>query len=834
MVTKKEDDFLKKLENLSKAKHKDIEQVYDYNKVIRCISSEHEDKNPSMVIFKDKALCQSCGYTIPNNEEAKPYKSKIRDLILKEVIDESEKENIEDFSNKRKYNLEILKKLRIGYFNLNVFNKLLVKWGMINLDKAGLINKKHCMFINKIIIPINESHFTCKPGGVSIKKSNKLPYIIDGESPVIICEGECDAIALHHIYKNQKIIALCGAQSQKPLKDITEEKVWLCFDNDEAGEKAEYKATLSLKTKTLSKVYFNNKFKDIDEVWREYKDDSIKNIKVNEFKPKDLLIPKDFTPITKEEYKKIIIENFPRLWDVVDVCLSVISVNKLKEWTDPVNVNLVGAPSSEKTTAASFFYNIEGLTYKSDDFTPKCFVSHSVTVTKDELNEIDLLPRIKDMCFITPELAPLFSKRKEDLTEVIGILTRVFDGEGLQTDSGAQGRRGYEGEYLFSMLGATTPLPKTAWNIMGRMGSRMFFYYVPDYDPEDEMLNNIINGDKSYGNKLKICKEASIRMIQSIFINGQKRDIEWNNKENDDDVCKVIVNCSRLLARLRASIQVWEDEYKNEVLYETPLIEKPMRIVNVFLNIAKGHAITEGRNYTTKEDVVMIPKIMASTMPEDRMNAFDVFLSHFSDFVCDENQKELKELSLKEVAKIMCVSEKVARKTLKTLEVLQIIEIIRKEELFDSYQGTTHKDYFVLNKEVQIWLKNILSVFPFFSSVKSTFLMPSELPKIKLLLLKDKTQALLTLAKSGKVLEEIYNGINWESAQYIVEEEKKTQYIDLNDKFITFLVENPKSSFLEIQNYLNLTEEKTKALIDMRLINGDIIEIEKDRYKILE
>ena len=535
-------------------------------------------------------------------------------------------------------------------------------------------------------------------------------------------------------------MALCGCQSQTPLKDITEKEVWICFDNDDAGEKAEYKATQILKGKKIKKIVFDRQFKDIDLVWRKWLEVSINQIKIEGYKPKDILLDKDYEPIIKEEYRKVIVKNFPDLWWVVDLCLSIICINKLREWTDPVNVNLVGPPSSEKTTAASFFYNIEGLTYKSDDFTPKAFVSHAVTVTKEELNKIDLLPRIKDMCFITPELGPIFSKRKEDLAEMIGILTRVFDGEGLQTDSGSQGRRGYEGEYLFTMLGATTPLSKTVWNLMGKMGSRMFFCHVPDIDPSEDMLNSIIHNEKSYGKKLKECKDVSRRMIFSIFNDGQKRNVDWDVEKNEENATKIIVNCARLLCNLRGAIQVWEDDYKDEVLYESPLIEKPMRIVNIFQNIAKGHAISEGRNYITLEDVWMIPMITTSTMPEDRLTALKVFLEDYEQV-----------LDIEEIADKMRVSKKVARKTMKTLEVLRIIE---DSEL----NNISHKKGFILNEQSRKYIKNILSVFPNSASVKgdSVFYIPSLDQKKNYVKYKNEinTDIGLTLGEKGKSLKE--------------------------------------------------------------------------------
>ncbi|MCD4666709.1 hypothetical protein K8R47_02770, partial [archaeon] len=149
---------------------------------------------------------------------------------------------------------------------------------------------------------------------------------------------------------------------------------------------------------------------------------------------------------TIKELKEVVEKNFPEMWLPTSACLSVIATLKLKDLSDPVGLNLQGAPSSTKTTILSFFYDINGITYKTDNFTPKSFVSHA-NIGDKELLKIDLLPKIKNKTVIVPELAPIFGKRKEDLTENLSILTRVFDGEGLETDSGTKGRRGYSGDY---------------------------------------------------------------------------------------------------------------------------------------------------------------------------------------------------------------------------------------------------------------------------------------------------------------------------------------------------------------------------------------------------
>jgi len=149
---------------------------------------------------------------------------------------------------------------------------------------------------------------------------------------------------------------------------------------------------------------------------------------------------------TIEEVKSVVLTNFPDVWNEAKACMSVIATLLLEDLSDPTGLNLIGSPSSKKTTVLDFFYNLEGITFNTDNFTPKSFVSHA-NIKKEELEEIDLLPKIKDRCMIIPELAPIFGKRKEDLVENMSILTRVFDGRGLWTDSGSKGHRGYGGEY---------------------------------------------------------------------------------------------------------------------------------------------------------------------------------------------------------------------------------------------------------------------------------------------------------------------------------------------------------------------------------------------------
>ncbi len=196
---------------------------------------------------------------------------------------------------------------------------------------------------------------------------------------------------------------------------------------------------------------------------------------------------------TIDKVRQVVTDNFGSdVWFVTDACLSVAATLLLQDISNPTGLNLIGGPSSIKTTVLSFFSNIKGIVYETDNFTPKAFVSHATNVKRENLAKIDLLPRIRYKLMIIPELAPIFGKRKEDLVENISILTRVFDGQGYWHDSGTQGGRGYHGDYLFAWLAASTPLDFRVWKLMGKLGSRWLFLNMPESERGDSEATGIL------------------------------------------------------------------------------------------------------------------------------------------------------------------------------------------------------------------------------------------------------------------------------------------------------------------------------------------------------
>jgi hypothetical protein len=142
--------------------------------------------------------------------------------------------------------------------------------------------------------------------------------------------------------------------------------------------------------------------------------------------------------------RAVIKEHFPGLWPAVEAGLAACATLLLADNANPTALIYVGAAGSGKTTVASLFADHDR-SYRSDNFTPASFVSQAANRSGKDLAKVDLLPRIKHKVLVTPELAPMFRGKQDELATRFAIVTRVLDGQGLLTDSGTHGQRGYRG-----------------------------------------------------------------------------------------------------------------------------------------------------------------------------------------------------------------------------------------------------------------------------------------------------------------------------------------------------------------------------------------------------
>lgn len=360
------------------------------------------------------------------------------------------------------------------------------------------------------------------------------------------------------------------------------------------------------------------------------------------------------------ELKEIICKYFPSIWFETEACLSVFCSLSLKNLNGCPNLILIGNPAGEKTTTESFFYT-HSESYLSDDFTPRAFVSHSANVSDEMLENIDLLPRLKNKVLISPELAPLFECSKDKLTDNFAMLTRVLDGEGLSRDSGVHGQRGYKGDYKFCWLGASTPLRPAVWNTMGKIGNRLFFLNVREKDRDSDDYLEMFLGQE-YEEKVKICRGAVKSFLDNHFKRYPIRSVEWENTQ-DAVVLKEIISLAQLLSKLRGTLMLWKGSEEGKYEHSFPIIEEPPRAINSFRNFARGRALAYERDYLRDTDLELIRAICKSSMPHDRFEFLKLLIRHDGRLTTSVIEKELK------------CSQDTALRTMNKFEVLKVVDV---------------------------------------------------------------------------------------------------------------------------------------------------------------
>ena len=338
----------------------------------------------------------------------------------------------------------------------------------------------------------------------------------------------------------------------------------------------------------------------------------------------------------RQNLEDVIKKNIPHLWPSIQLIIAVKCILNIADCTLPLMMILLGAASSLKTVPIEMFRR-QPNTYYTDSFSAKAFVSHSTAVKREELPDIDMLPKIKYKLFLAPELSPIFTKRDDDLVEILGVMTRIADGRGYESDTGAHGHRGYVGDYMFTMVGAAIDIPYKVHKYLGNLGPKLYFFRLPKLIRKDDDYFNQLK-DNPFSVKFQNIKTPLIDYLQwlercpkmEIDETSKLKKIVWDSDKDDDETIRIIIKLGKLLAHLRAVVPTWDTSGSQgmDYAYSTAIIEEPDRAMEQLRNIARGFALSRGRNYITKEDLSLPIKVVLSTASIDRVNTFDLLIAH--------------------------------------------------------------------------------------------------------------------------------------------------------------------------------------------------------------
>lgn len=311
-------------------------------------------------------------------------------------------------------------------------------------------------------------------------------------------------------------------------------------------------------------------------------------------------------PDALDQVRGIITEEFePRTWDITEAALAAHATLML-DTNQNTGLVIVGNTGAGKTTALKFFEG-ESRTVRSDDVTPASFVSADASLSEEELEENDLLPRIQHKTLVCRDMATWFSGDRETVDEKMSVMAPLMDGDGYARDTGSHGRRGYtDGDYRFNFIGASTPLQKRAWKAMGHTGNRFVFHEKRGNTTVDEIVDDIFEGS-DYGEKVERCRTA----VQSLLENKWQthegyKGIQWDGQASPE-IKQIFGYLTKLVVHARAPI-----------VDGTPTQEGGHRIATTLRDLARGRAILAGRTQLQPRDAQVCARVALSTMPKDR------------------------------------------------------------------------------------------------------------------------------------------------------------------------------------------------------------------------
>ena len=281
-------------------------------------------------------------------------------------------------------------------------------------------------------------------------------------------------------------------------------------------------------------------------------------------------------------------QHFPEALDPVKAALAVAAVGCLRDNEQPTTLIFVAPASAGKSMALNFMMPVSPsdplakFFYRSDKFTAASFVSHRADLSPQQLEKVDLLPRLERKTLLTKELAPMFAGRRDELTDRFAVLTAVLDGKGYTSDSGAQGRRGYARPINFQWLGATTLLSPEVLAVMAALGPRMLFYDADRPRQDTEALVALAlrgNGEAAK----RECQTAVCDFLVQLYTQSPPGSIDSSRIVFDEGRIRFVVLWAQVVVALRATVQrARVDQYLLDGEVVTGVtVEHPERVLGI-------------------------------------------------------------------------------------------------------------------------------------------------------------------------------------------------------------------------------------------------------------
>jgi hypothetical protein len=145
--------------------------------------------------------------------------------------------------------------------------------------------------------------------------------------------------------------------------------------------------------------------------------------------------------------------------------------------------------------------------------------------------------------------------------------------------------------------------------------------------------------------------------------------ITWNSADRvQEEAQRYIIRLAELLAHLRGDVTTWETEGTQglEYAYASRNIENPERAANQLHNLARAHALSQGREYITiLEDLPLIVKVVLSGAASmERVKVLNLLLSG----------QKTDYYSVEDIANAIGTSANTAKRTMAEFTALGLVD----------------------------------------------------------------------------------------------------------------------------------------------------------------
>jgi hypothetical protein len=147
--------------------------------------------------------------------------------------------------------------------------------------------------------------------------------------------------------------------------------------------------------------------------------------------------------------------------------------------------------------------------------------------------------------------------------------------------------------------------------------------------------------------------------------------LQWNSVDpRQEQAQRYIIYMAELLAYLRGTVSTWktEDTQGLDYAYTSRNVENPERAITQLHNLAKGHALSQGRDHITiDDDLPLITKVVLSGAASiERVKVLNALL----------DKPDRGYMTVNEVMEIINTSDTTAKKAMAELKALGLVDII--------------------------------------------------------------------------------------------------------------------------------------------------------------